>query len=85
MAMNKVITLEALWQQAGFKPNDEQKQAVLHIEGPVSIPAGPGSGKTRVFHGVKPEEILVPYLAPPVKTRPDASSPVFCFNRRSAL
>ncbi|MDZ7382162.1 MAG: ATP-dependent helicase, partial [candidate division KSB1 bacterium] len=58
-----------LWQQAGFSPNDEQQQAILHTDGPLFLPAGPGSGKTRVllwrtlnlivFHGVKPEEIFL--------------------------
>ncbi len=64
-----VLSLTRLWQQAGFSPNDAQQQAILHTEGPLFLPAGPGSGKTRVllwrtlnlivFHGVKPEEIFL--------------------------
>ncbi len=29
--------------------NDEQKEAVLHIDGPVSVSAGPGTGKTQIL------------------------------------
>ena len=49
--------------------NDDQKQAILHTEGPVLIIAGPGTGKTftlvkRITYlvvekNVKPEEIMV--------------------------
>jgi len=63
------IVSEYLWEQAGFKPNPQQKEAILHTDGPLFLPAGPGSGKTRVllwrtlnlivFHGVKPEEIYL--------------------------
>jgi DNA helicase-2/ATP-dependent DNA helicase PcrA len=63
------ITLEELWQAYNFKPNDAQRRAILHTDGPLYLPAGPGSGKTRVllwrtlnlivFHGVKPEEIFL--------------------------
>ena len=63
------IRLEDLWELAGFVPNARQKQAILHVEGPLYLPAGPGSGKTRVllwrtlnlvvYHGVEPDEIFL--------------------------
>jgi superfamily I DNA/RNA helicase len=63
------ITLKQLWREQNFDPNDNQKEAILHTDGPLFLPAGPGSGKTRVllwrtlnlivFHGVKPEEIFL--------------------------
>ncbi|TVT36749.1 ATP-dependent helicase [Hymenobacter setariae] len=63
------ITLESLWEEAGFKPNAEQERAIRHIDGPLYLTAGPGSGKTRVllwrtvnlivFEGVQPEHILL--------------------------
>lgn len=65
----KRTTLETLWKIKGFKPNDSQREAILHTNGPLFLTAGPGSGKTRVllwrtlnlivFHGVKPEEIFL--------------------------
>ena len=61
--------LSTLWRDFGFTPNDEQNAAILHAEGPLFLPAGPGSGKTRVLlwrtvnliteHGVRPEEIFL--------------------------
>ena len=67
--MTQVATLERLWQDFEFDPNNNQKKAIRHVEGPLYLPAGPGSGKTRVllwrtlnlvvFHGVKPEEIFL--------------------------
>ncbi len=49
-------------------PNDKQKQAVMHKDGPMLVIAGPGTGKTEVIaqriayllrhYGVKPGEIL---------------------------
>lgn len=63
------LTIERLWKIVDFIPNDNQKAAILHTDGPLFLPAGPGSGKTRVllwrtlnlivFHGVKPEEIYL--------------------------
>lgn len=65
----KAISIDWLWNDSGFKPNPAQKQAILHVNGPLFLPAGPGSGKTRVllwrtlnlivFHGIKPEEIFL--------------------------
>ena len=64
-----ILTLETLWELNKFIPNEQQKDAILHIDGPLYITAGPGSGKTRVllwrtlnlivFHRVKPEEIFL--------------------------
>lgn len=62
-------TIEALWKLAEFKPNDNQRAAVLHIDGPLYLPTEPGSGKTRVllwrtlnlivYQGVSPDEIYL--------------------------
>ncbi len=38
--------IERLWQQAGFTPNPAQRDAILHVAGPLYLPADPGSGKT---------------------------------------
>jgi DNA helicase-2/ATP-dependent DNA helicase PcrA len=63
------LNIENLWRFAKFTPNEEQKAAIQHTDGPLYLTAGPGSGKTRVllwrtvnlmvFHGVKPEEIYL--------------------------
>lgn len=63
------VTLEQLWANSAFSPNDQQREAILHVDGPLYLPAGPGSGKTRVllwrtlnlcvFNGVKPEEVYL--------------------------
>jgi DNA helicase-2/ATP-dependent DNA helicase PcrA len=63
------VTLEKLWDQSNFHPNDAQKDAILHVVGPLYLTAGPGSGKTRVllwrtlnlivFHDVAPEQIFL--------------------------
>ncbi len=67
--MPTALTLSKLWRDAGFKPDEAQEQAILHVDGPLYLPAGPGSGKTRVllwrtlnlivFHGIKPQEIYL--------------------------
>lgn len=43
------LTLEDLWEKTGFTPNPAQRDAILHSDGPLYLPAGPGSGKTRVL------------------------------------
>ena len=58
-----------LWEKANFKPNDNQRDAILHTDGPLFLPAGPGSGKTRVLlwrtvnlianHNISPDEIFL--------------------------
>jgi DNA helicase-2/ATP-dependent DNA helicase PcrA len=63
------LTIQALWKQADFTPNPNQEEAIQHVDGPLYLPAGPGSGKTRVllwrtlnlivFHGANPEEIYL--------------------------
>lgn len=63
------LDLEDLWRATGFKPNPAQKEAIRHTDGPLYLPAGPGSGKTRVllwralnlivFHEVPPDAIYL--------------------------
>ena len=63
------LTIERLWQEVKFTPNNTQERAIKHTEGPLFLPAGPGSGKTRVLlwravnliacHDVLPEEIFL--------------------------
>lgn len=67
--MTKLTSLEDLWNYFEFNPNEEQRRAILHQGGPLYLPAGPGSGKTRVLlwrtinliacHGVEPREIFL--------------------------
>lgn len=67
--VDKMLNLETLWKLNGFSPNEQQREAILHVDGPLYLTAGPGSGKTRVllwrtlnlivFHGVRPEEIYL--------------------------
>lgn len=58
-----------LWASADFKPNPDQHNAILHEDGPLYLPAGPGSGKTRVllwrvlnllvYRDIRPEAIFL--------------------------
>ncbi|WP_373279340.1 UvrD-helicase domain-containing protein, partial [Alkalihalobacterium bogoriense] len=41
------VTLESLFKQHGFTPNDGQREAIETLDGPLFLMAGPGSGKTR--------------------------------------
>ena len=64
-----MLTLERFMERAGFKPNDAQLEAILHKGAPLYLPAGPGSGKTRVllwrvfnlivFKGMDPSRIFL--------------------------
>lgn len=63
------LTLNDLWNDVKFTPNSNQRDAILHVNNPLFLTAGPGSGKTRVilwrtlnlivFHDIKPEEIFL--------------------------
>jgi hypothetical protein len=47
--LGKLPPIEQFWKIAEFKPNVNQKAAILHIDGPLYLPGGPGSSKTRVL------------------------------------
>lgn len=61
--------LAQLWGQFSFVPNEAQREAILHTQGPLYLPAGPGSGKTRVLlwrtvnliacQGVSPDAVFL--------------------------
>jgi DNA helicase-2/ATP-dependent DNA helicase PcrA len=61
--------IESLFARVGFSPNDNQREAIEHLDGPLFLVAGPGSGKTRVLlwrvvnmivlHRVPPESIFL--------------------------
>ena len=67
--MGQNSSIEHYWELADFAPNDAQREAIMHVDGPLLITAGPGSGKTRVllwrafnlivFHGVDPSTIFL--------------------------
>jgi ATP-dependent DNA helicase UvrD/PcrA len=48
-AANIPPLLKQLWAEFDFNPNPAQRDAILHTDGPLFLPAGPGSGKTRVL------------------------------------
>lgn len=66
---NKQKSISDLWKSVGFNPNRNQEEAILYNDGPLFLPAGPGSGKTRVllwrvvnlivYHNVEPSEIFL--------------------------
>ena len=41
--------LVALWKEFDFEPNHRQRDAILHADGTLFLPAGPGSGKARIL------------------------------------
>lgn len=63
------MNIETLFEKSNFVPNDAQRNAIFHLEGPLFLTAGPGSGKTRVllwrtlnlivFQKVPPSEIFL--------------------------
>lgn len=69
LGSNLHFDLDHLWSSIGFAPNENQRSAIFHTDDPLFLPAGPGSGKTRVIlwrtvnlivnHGVAPESIFL--------------------------
>jgi DNA helicase-2/ATP-dependent DNA helicase PcrA len=67
--MNQKSGIEHFWKLLDFSPNKQQKETIHYAHGPLYLPAGPGSGKTRVllwrtfnlivFHEIKPENIFL--------------------------
>jgi DNA helicase II / ATP-dependent DNA helicase PcrA len=63
------LSIQQLWSKVSFHPNENQEKAILYLDRPLFLTAGPGSGKTRVllwrtlnlivFEEVKPEEIFL--------------------------
>lgn len=64
-----VPPIEALWKEVNFTPNPAQEAAIRHVQAPLFLAAGPGSGKTRVllwrtinlivYQKVEPQEIFL--------------------------
>lgn len=62
-------SLDDMMLKFGFAPNESQYKAIHHINGPLFLTAGPGSGKTRVllwrtvnlivYHNIDPKNILL--------------------------
>lgn len=69
MGIKAGLTLDKLFEIHRFNPNEGQREAILSLDGPLFLMAGPGSGKTRVllwrtvnaivFHNVIPEKIFL--------------------------
>jgi DNA helicase-2/ATP-dependent DNA helicase PcrA len=67
--MTAPVRIEELFAILDFHPNDQQRQAIMHVHGPLYLPAGPGAGKTSVLlwrtinlivcHNIKPEHIFL--------------------------
>jgi DNA helicase II / ATP-dependent DNA helicase PcrA len=67
--LKKSPSLEKLFEHFGFSPNDAQYKAIVNVNEPLFLVAGPGSGKTRVllwrtvnaivYHGYAPESIFL--------------------------
>ncbi|HSK73220.1 MAG TPA: UvrD-helicase domain-containing protein, partial [Pyrinomonadaceae bacterium] len=63
------LKIERLWEEIGFSPNSAQEEAIKRTDGLLFLPAGPGSGKTRVLlwravnliacHDVRPGQIFL--------------------------
>ncbi|MGV2438141.1 MAG UNVERIFIED_CONTAM: hypothetical protein LVT10_27370 [Anaerolineae bacterium] len=64
--------LEDLWVESNFKPNEDQQEAIRHINSPLYLTAGPVQVKLGillwrtlnliVYHNIKPEEIFLQRL-----------------------
>lgn len=69
MKATSTLTLEDLFKEYDFQPNEGQREAIFSVDGPLFLMAGPGSGKTRVllwrtvnlivFYHVEPESIFL--------------------------
>lgn len=67
--LTPLLTIDGLFKIHNFHPNEGQKEAILSLDDPLFLMAGPGSGKTKVllwrtvnllvFHEVAPENIFL--------------------------